>query len=479
VRTPLRVAVTRAGRQGPRGYAEIVIRSLLVSALGDVVRIDLSGLDDDRVRAVQDAWRDALAADNVEADDGTPTVVPLTGLGVRAMLADLSQRVTLAALERARGKLWMLHAAGVALDDGRVVALIGPSGRGKTTAARTLGATFGYVSDETVAVARDGSALPYRKPLSVIEGEEPGAPKAQRAPGDLGLRPLPDAPLNLAGIVLLDRRPDAGEEAVVEDVELCDALTELVAQTSYLTALDAPLQTIADHVAAVGGIRRVIYREASSLVEVLPSLAEGGEVAEYRTATRVTMAPSTLDTPVYVRADAADAIEAVGDERLALLHVDETGQGTVRVLAGVAPVLWSTAGGATLEQLTDAAVAVHGEPEGDPTAAVTLALDELVEAGVLAFADPPAWRISDSVAWVDSGHRAVVLDLEDDACAPKALEESAALIWFTIADNPGTVDEIVARVAEEAGADAGVVAPDVVAFLDQLRESGWIAATAP
>ena len=55
------------------------------------------------------------------------------------MLSGLSQQVTLAAIEAARGRAWMLHAAGIATPDGQVVVLVGPSGRGKTTASRALG----------------------------------------------------------------------------------------------------------------------------------------------------------------------------------------------------------------------------------------------------------------------------------------------------------------------------------------------------
>ena len=101
------------------------------------------------------------------------------------MLSSLSQQVTLAAIEAARGRAWMLHAAGIATPDGPVVVLVGPSGRGKTTASRALGAVYGYVSDETVAIDEDGRVWPYRKPLSVIE--DFAAPKTQLAPSALGL----------------------------------------------------------------------------------------------------------------------------------------------------------------------------------------------------------------------------------------------------------------------------------------------------
>jgi hypothetical protein len=498
-----------------------VSRIITVSALGDVVRIDLSLLTDDDAQAVEVAWRDALvdhppadhapaaesavgadhapgaqntesaeealaepaASDSAgtitEAPAASPSAIPPSDASRQTMLSELSQRVTLAAIEHARGRLWMLHAAGLALDDGRVVVLVGPSGRGKTTASRTLGRHYGYVSDETVAIGAGGSIHPYRKPLSVIE--QPNAPKTQLAPSDLSLRALPDVPLRLAAIVLLDRRADAPDEPVVEPVDLGDALTEIVAQTSYLPSLPEPLRTMAAHVAAVGGIRRVIYREAESLVPLIPALADAAvrqpAPREAATADRRT---TTVRGGVYTRTSADDAIDLEDPERIALLHVDAAGHGTVRVIAGVAPALWRAAGGATIEQLTDAATDVHGEPEhGDATAAVVAAADQLIEAGVLAFAADPRWRISDAVAWVDSGDRAVVLDLEDGRGAPEALVESAALIWFAIdgggPDGPGrTTDEIVEYVAAEAEVAREVAERDVVAFLTELLGRGWI-----
>jgi hypothetical protein len=99
---------------------------------------------------------------------------------------------------------------------------------------------------------------------------------------------------------------------------------------------------------------------------------------------------------------------------------------------------------------------------------------------VLSYAENPRWGASDAVAWVDSGDRAVVLDLVDGLAAPKALEQSGALIWFAVAEGgPAgeglTTDEIVVQVAAEAEVDIDVVRDDVIAFLSELLERGWIA----
>lgn len=373
-------------------------RNLVVAALGDVVRINLSRLTEDDARAVEDAWRDAPAGPAVSDDAHVaPEVTPASSLSRTAMLADLSQRVTLAAIEQAKGRMWMLHAAGVALPDGRVVVLVGPSGRGKTTAARVLGAHYGYVSDETVAVLADGAILPYRKPLSVIE--ETGVPKAQRAPSDLALRPLPDAPLRLAALVLLDRRLDAPDSPVIESVDLGVGLTELVEQTSFLPSMAEPLRTVASHAASVGGIRRVVYREAESLVPVIPVLADVAKPGPPVPAATVARPPdAVVDGVLYARTPTVDAID-IDAERIALLHVDGAGHGTLRVLAGVAPAIWRTAGGVTLQQLTDAAVAAHGTPEGGAASvAVQQVVDDLVSAGVLERIEDPSREASGGTA---------------------------------------------------------------------------------
>lgn len=83
-----------------------------------------------------------------------------------------TSRATVASLEARAGELLMFHAAGLSASDGRVVALVGPSGTGKSTAARTLCRDdFGYVTDETVAVDDAQRVLPFPKPIAVIPAD--------------------------------------------------------------------------------------------------------------------------------------------------------------------------------------------------------------------------------------------------------------------------------------------------------------------
>lgn len=294
---------------------------LCVDAVGVRVGIDLGGLDEPGADAVRQAWADA-----VSPAGATPDVVVRPASGpVERVLSSLSQSVTLAAIEAAHGRVWMLHAAGLAGASGDVVVLVGPSGRGKTTASRTLGRTFSYVSDETVAIDESGGVRPYRKPLSVIE--DPAKPKRQIAPSSAELVPLPDAPLRVAAIALLDRRPEHVGAPLVEGVELADALAELVGQSSFLSRTESPLRLIAALVAAVGGVRRLVYREAGDLVPVIDQLLAAGAatVVPWEPAPTAAATPATGSStgPRYRRAPWVDRIDLHDPDRIAVLSADE------------------------------------------------------------------------------------------------------------------------------------------------------------
>lgn len=354
--------------------------TVYVSAVGALIGIDLSALDDDDAAAVRAAWTDAVA--DLESEPAA-VVSPVPGDRAR-MLMSLSQQVTLAAIGARRRDVWMLHAAGIATDDGDTVVFVGPSGRGKTTLSRALGAHYGYVSDETIGIERDGRVLAYRKPLSIIE--DPAAPKAERAPSSVGLRDLPRAELRVRAIVLLDRDPAHDGPPVVETLDLGDAIEDLVAQTSFMVDRPDPLRFMAAVAAATGGIRSVTYREAVDLPAIVPDLVAGAFVEpvveprpDWPTTTR-----AHASGPRFSRAEVIDELVLPDPERVALLTTDDQGAGTVHVLAGVGPAVWAAADRATLGDLTAAVVAAHGEPpEGDAETAVAGVVDELVEKRLL------------------------------------------------------------------------------------------------
>lgn len=447
--------------------------SILIEALGLPVELDLDGLTPAEAQAVRRAWRDAETATG--ALDAVRVQVREQGdaSDLAPLLERLSQRVTLAAIEAHRGRRWMLHAAGLALPDGRVVVLVGPSGRGKTTASLHVARRFGYVSDETIAMDAEGRVFAYRKPLSIIEGSD--LPKAQRAPSDLGLVALPSEPLRLAAIVLLDRQPEASDTPVVQPVDLGDALGELVAQTSFLAELDRPLEAIARLVERAGGVQRVVYREAETLGEVLAGLAAAS--AEGGGGWRPEWAAGTPTGPDGIaRVEVVDAIALDDPDRLAVLRRDETGAGHVSLIAGIAPTLWRAASGVSRDVLVQAAIDAHGRPEGaSADDLVDAALAELFEAGLLraevgaeAGAAPDGWRIGADVAWHDSGDRVVVLPLTPTDAPTRVLEGSAAFIWRALAEGAAPTEVVVARVADLVGVDDMAIHDDVAEFLTSL-----------
>ncbi|QLD12239.1 PqqD family peptide modification chaperone [Microbacterium oleivorans] len=465
----------------------------LVAALGCAVRLEAGSRPPGEVAAISRAWGDATVggADPLPARHLSVTV----GEGpLEAALAGLSQAVTLAAIEARRGELWMLHAGAVADEHGNVVAIVGPSGRGKTTATRALGAHFGYVTDETLAVAPDGTVLPYRKPLSIIE--DAAADKAQRSASELGLGPLPPAALRLSAIVLLDRVPGGSDEPVVTPFPLVEALPELVEQTSYLGELPEPLTRIAAHAAAVGGIHRVTYSEAIDLASALAPLfrAPGEVVLAPSFAAPARDADDTADTADagdaagtagtrWFRAAHLDAIGltgADGGQRIALLQPDVDGGATLRILDGIGPALWRAADGRAATALAAAVVAEHGTPpEGDAEVAVQAAVRALADEGVLA--TDASWRVRDDVAWTQSDEGAVALALSRAGSPePVALEGTAGAIWMALATARGASERAIVRVvADGADVAADEITADVAAFLRSLRDRGLAQRFAP
>jgi hypothetical protein len=87
-------------------------------------------------------------------------------------------------------------------------------------------------------------------------------------------------------------------------------------------------------------------------------------------------------------------------------------------------------------------------------------------------------RLGDRVAWLDLAERgqdAVYASALPDG-PPMVLQATAALIFLEAAKG-GTVDEVVARVAEESGQSAQEIRADVVGFVDELVHAGLLTRT--
>jgi hypothetical protein len=324
----------------------------------------------------------------------------LPGDGVRHLDSDtfeglaeaVTSEVTIAAILERAGELTMLHACGVADPEGAVIALVAKSGTGKTTASSQLARTFGYITDETVAIRPDGTVVPYPKPLSVKQGT-PGAAKLQVGPDELGLKGAPDNP-RITSIALLDRIAGGDHQLpVIEPVPLVDAVLALIPDTSSQAAVVQPLQSLCRLIDSVGGVFRVSYSEAADLAESLaplfvrepgngpditkawtPALAE--PEAEPSADQTGKQSPAPIPTGWLRRAEAVDAVE-IGEDLLVLTEAELTR------LSGIGPVIWRTAQRpVSMETLVGRIEARHGLPDGYE-ALLEAAVDGLVGRGLL------------------------------------------------------------------------------------------------
>lgn len=358
------------------------LSSIVVDAVGAPIRIDLSGLSAADRDAVVGAW-DAATLTTVDGADGT--VSPVRSEHDDEMLSGLSSAVTQAAIAARSGRLWMLHAAGLAAPDGGVVALVGRSGAGKTTAARALARSWGYVSDETIGVESDGRVHAYRKPLSIISGDQPF--KQQHSPATLGLRPLPSAPLRIRRFIVLGRSTLSTPARLVP-LDLPDALVALAPHSSALAALPRPLHTVAALLARTGGVLRAEYHDAEDLVPLVrglmtqqPGGAPGPTTAE-DDALPAVPAPARAETAAirYRRVAVVDSL-AFSDGRSAVLTAEPDGRGTLRILGAAASVVWRAAIDATRDEMLHAATL--GRPDAEATRSIDGLLAQLVDAGLL------------------------------------------------------------------------------------------------
>jgi hypothetical protein len=358
--------------------------NIAVRVFNTVVSLDLDDSLPEQVRdAIAAQWAHLQVVDAVPdlravlTLPSTQAAVGKEGVQIVASQAEsaadqLATHLTLAGLRQLAGTVFLFHAAGLALDDGRVFAFVGPSGRGKTTVATRLGTTLGYVSDETVAFRHDLTVIPYPKPLSI--GSRPGS-KHMHAPSALGLKAAPDE-LRLAALVLLDRDPSVRAPRV-ESVPLDEALGELVPQMSSLAAMPDPLRSLVDVITATGGVRRLVYGGAEELAELVPTILHTRSHTEPGTKPATLPLPSALPRGAIGRAPFVDALTL--DDKLAVLSSHR-----LHVLAGIGPTLWNGADGVSIDELRALVESTHGpNPNGAGSSYVADVIDQLVAAGVL------------------------------------------------------------------------------------------------
>lgn len=255
--------------------------SLRIVALDTVLELNFAQGTPNAFRdAVAHAWSRCLVDLTASAGESRRTADPLQipapavdDEAIRAALQRLSQDVTHRLIAAQTGRLLMFHAGAVSdPKTGASVVFVAPSGTGKTTLSRLLGATHGYLTDETVGVEpASGLIHPYPKPLSISSADR--WRKVETSPDHLGLLPAPLSP-TVARIGLLSRSPDQGAPVQVDELGTLDAVAALIPETSALNRLPRPLHTVADLLERTGPLVRLTYREATDLVPLVSRLFE-------------------------------------------------------------------------------------------------------------------------------------------------------------------------------------------------------------
>lgn len=188
----------------------------------------------------------------------------------------LTVEVTLHVLQALVGDAHLLHAAVLGDEtSGAAVALVAPSGTGKTTASRFLGQSLTYLTDETAVVLPDLWVRPYAKPLSVIE--DSARYKVQYDPASLGMRVAApdDESFRLCAVLVLNRVKDKHVEPVLERLPLGEALVQVVGQSSGTQMQDRGLVRIAELLNAVGGALKLTYSEVDETLPLVQAVLTG------------------------------------------------------------------------------------------------------------------------------------------------------------------------------------------------------------
>jgi hypothetical protein len=295
----------------------------------------------------------------------------------------LTTQVTMAALRATAGRRVNLHAGGVCDESRRVLAVVGPSGTGKTTATLALARRLGYVSDETVSIDPDGTVAPHPKPLSVIV--EPGRRhhKEQLSPDDLGLLATPDEG-RLARLVLLHRGAEGAKG--LTRLGTAEGMLQLIEQSSSLAQLPRPLHALLTLVEGCGGMWALAYDEISDHVDELVDLLtgqppdqDGAPAAAPRWHAGDPTFPLRADEdgPLLARLPWSEAVEV--DDQLIVLS------GTrALLLADLTATVWlQLAQPSSVEDLVRAAEQAHGR-HPDAEAIVGVVVTTLVEQSLAA-----------------------------------------------------------------------------------------------
>ncbi len=351
-------------------------RTVTLSVLGRQVEVVCP--DEAEASRVRRDWARCLHGGRSEVSSRRIDVSLPPGSSVEACHYALATSVTTRLIDQMVGLKLMFHACGLSTPDGQVLALVAPSGTGKTTAAHALcQSSFGYVTDEALVVGEDLAVDPYPKPLSLIVRDAESLTKVQWGPDALGLKGIP-ASLRLSKVIVLDRRPTESG-ARLENLGLIEAMLLVIPQTSGLPSLPKPLQRLARAVTIGGGGVRLIYSEIEDAEPLLIDVAHS--TLDEDGALWAPIEPSLVqpipwrDGHLSLRAF-QDAV-SVGEEILILVD------GVPMHLSGIGATIWSAVGrGVKRSDMVSHVVGAHGE-HPDAEALVSATIAALLTAGAV------------------------------------------------------------------------------------------------
>lgn len=350
---------------------------LHLQVLGSVIDVEVQS---DALPRLKEQWARCLADADAPTD---ATLEAMTETDLHRHDYSLASAVTLRGILRAGGTRTLLHAAGLSDTSGRVAVLVAASGTGKTTAARTLGRTLGYVTDETVCFNDDLGLTAYPKPLSLVMRADEPHNKSQHSPDELGLRRAA-TDLRVGLFVVLDRfdADDHGYGAppTLEPMGLLDAMIAIIPQSSALPSQPAPLRTLAAHLLACGGAQRLSYTEIGEAAGLIADALADSAPLDLPVDGYPPMDDEHYGQPApegtYARKQYVDAI-GVDEELLVLV-----GMQPLR-LSGIGATVWRAAESpVTREELVAICREVHGD-HPDAPALVDQAVDAMVEHGLI------------------------------------------------------------------------------------------------
>lgn len=436
-----------------------------VSAVGAVIEIDLSLLDDSDKARVHDVWADAML---VSHRAPAAVVQPQPQGDEEKMLSVLSTDVTRAAVRHQAGRLWMLRGATAFADArGHVIAVLS-SGEEDGSAARELYARYSCISDAIVGIDASGRVETYFKPASLsdpVSGETHSV-RPSRLDGSSNV----PAGLRLSKVIIHDRGSSATSASEAEQLDMAEALSLLAPRSEALDRTRGALRAAESVLRATGGAVRIHGGETSVVTTMIDRLFD-----EQPTDAKRAQPPSVRDVPVDAagkghvpgpfRGPVLDALE-LDHGRIALLARGPAGA-EVRVLQAVEARLWAEADGGHGGSGFDAGQGSAGQHEAVRGEAERHAL---LEEGLLAH--EPSWRVSDGTSWTTSTVRSFVFNPASNTSGPIALEGSANAIWSILTRYLSLAQsELIDECARLFEIEPSRIESDVTGLLEQLRRA--------